>query len=355
MVISKDWQKLFASIDGLDPVYNLLTRMVSSTSDIDLIYVDPETQGSTYIPATRAGLWAFTNKLESFENWKNKAALGYRPIINCPHLEGKHSHLRFDSPLEDYQAYFEDFVTWYTEKIEGTDELVRPESITLFNLDKNGTDGTTLSDSVDLPPDVAVDFGGLTKSFFAVCQPTMGGLFLRDYWDIFKNQDVSFEEILASPNEEVKAIMLEFFNWSTIQDQLITLDSDHIDSRDFNGDSYVSAYTLLQYSSHKLFPNSNIHHVNILRCFDVSTDRIFHLQVPGDINKALDAAAWLCHLPHNLKEYMISISRQGERYSYELDPTRITPQKRDKLLQESKLEPCTADFYSTLIVKGYES
>ena len=101
----------------------------------------------------------------------------------------------------------------------------------------------------------------------------------------------------------------------------------------------IGVYTLFKGSTNNI-------DIAYVRCYCPSTDRMFFLGVHPDINNAKDAIASLCQVPVKLKDSLVSISRQGEIFSFNFN------EKGTELLKERKLT--TEDLHDVTSLKGDE-
>jgi hypothetical protein len=102
----------------------------------------------------------------------------------------------------------------------------------------------------------------------------------------------------------------------------------------------VGVYTLLK---------GEINNVEIayVRCYCPSTDRIFFLGVDPIMNNAKDAIASLYQIPKILKEKLVSISRQGEKFSSTFDS------ETTKKLENNEFTPKELSEYTNLSGEDY--
>lgn len=116
-------------------------------------------------------------------------------------------------------------------------------------------------------------------------------------------------------NEEIKSAVVSFFQlrdgeegvYNFFKDSLSEVDSFKNSKAKISGNPNVNTYTLYK---------GKVNHVEVayVKCYCPSTDRVFFLGVETKHSNAKDAIASLYLIPSNLKDNIISISRQGEKF-----------------------------------------
>ncbi len=165
-------------------------------------------------------------------------------------------------------------------------------------------------------------------------------------------QEYTFEEWTKEENEEVKAVVLAYYEdkfggefvFRFLSEHLAEIDS-YVDKKDpkylegTTGGMNIGVYTLFK-------GTVNDTDIAYVRCYCPSTDRMFFLGVHPDFTNAKDAIASLCQIPAKLKDKLVSISRQGEIFSFNFDDKGTNLLKQNKLTQE--------DFQNVVSLKGDE-
>ena len=178
------------------------------------------------------------------------------------------------------------------------------------------------------------------------------GIFVKsELFNKLINKLYTFEEFTNEPNEEIKSLVLAFYEEKFGGEFVYRFISKHlseIDSyTDIKSEKYLENTTKgMSLGVYTLF-NGRINNIDIsyVRCYCPSTDRMFFLGVNPEIKSAKDAIASLCQVPLKLKDELISINRQGEMFSFNFT------EKGTKLLKES---PNTIDFNDVVSLKGDE-
>ena len=166
------------------------------------------------------------------------------------------------------------------------------------------------------------------------------------------NKSYTFEQWTNEKNEEIKSLVLAFYEekfggefvFDFLSKYLKEVDT-YIDKKD---EKYLKnttkSMTVGVYTLYKgIVNNINIAYV---RCYCPSTDRMFFLGVHPDMNNAANAIASLCQVPVKLKDNLLSISRQGEIFSFNFDEIGTQILKNKKLTAE--------DYLNVVSLKGKE-
>lgn len=143
-------------------------------------------------------------------------------------------------------------------------------------------------------------------------------------FNALKNGEYSFEEWTKEPNEEIKSMVLVFYNekfggeftYRFLSSYLREVDT-YIDKKDKKYlEGTVKSMNIGTYTLFK----GNVSNVDIayVRCYCPSTDRMFFLGVNPEHTNAKDAIASLCQVPRKLRNEVVSVARQGEIFSFNL-------------------------------------
>jgi hypothetical protein len=136
------------------------------------------------------------------------------------------------------------------------------------------------------------------------------------------NKEYTFEMFSKESDEEVKSSIIAFYQEAYGDEYLFRFLSKNLKEVDeyvnntpemylqgTTNSANIGVYTLYK-------GNINNTDVAYIRCYCPSTDRMFFLGVHPDIKTAKDAIASLCQVPYKLKDYLTSIQRQGEIFSF---------------------------------------
>jgi hypothetical protein len=173
-----------------------------------------------------------------------------------------------------------------------------------------------------------------------------------DLFNQLINKTYTFEQWTKEQNEEIKSLVLAFYEekfggefvFSFLSKQLKEIDS-YIDKKD---SKYLENTTKgMNIGVYTLF-KGKINKVDIayVRCYCPSTDRMFFLGVHPDMTTAKDAIASLCQVPVKLAKGLTSINRQGEMFSFNFD------KETTKLLKTNTLT--SKDYQEVVSLKGDE-
>ena len=156
-------------------------------------------------------------------------------------------------------------------------------------------------------------------------QHCFNGIFIKpELFYKLINKEYSFDEFTKEDNEEVKSLVLAFYEEKFGGEFVYRFISDHLKEVDTYVDKkeakYLTNTTGMNIGVYTLFKGS-IGEIKIayVRCYCPSTDRMFFLGVDDNINNAKDAIASLCQVPVKLKKHLTSINRQGEIFSFNFD------------------------------------
>ena len=160
----------------------------------------------------------------------------------------------------------------------------------------------------------------------------------KELFEKLSKKEVSFEDWMKEPNEEIKSAILSFYQQKFGDEFLFQFLSKNLKEIDTFVDKKEAKYLKgttkgMNVGVYTLFKgNLNDGNIAYIRCYCPSTDRMFFLGVNPDNNNAKDAIASLYQIPVKLKDEIISIQRQGEVFS-----TNFT-QKGLSLLKKMKQE-----------------
>jgi len=157
------------------------------------------------------------------------------------------------------------------------------------------------------------------------------------------NKHYSFDDWTKESNEEIKSLILAFyeekFGGAFVYDFLskhLKEINTYIDKKE---KKYLHNTKGMNVGVYTLF-KGNVNKIDIayVRCYCPSTDRMFFLGVHPDFNNAKDAIASLCQIPLKLKDNLVSISRQGEMFSFNFDDYGTEILKNKMLTKEDYQE-----------------
>jgi hypothetical protein len=143
----------------------------------------------------------------------------------------------------------------------------------------------------------------------------------EELFEKLKTDSLTVSDFLSESNEEVKSAIISYIQQTKGDAGIMTFFSEHLKEVDTytdikseemmlgttNGQN-IGVYTLFKGELNGI-------DVAYVRCFCPSTDRMFFLGVHPDNTNAKDAIASLYQVPVNLREKIVSISRQGEKFS----------------------------------------
>jgi len=143
----------------------------------------------------------------------------------------------------------------------------------------------------------------------------------KDLFEKLSKKEVTFEDWMKEPNEEIKAAILSFYQQKFGDEYLFQFLSKNLKEIDTFVDKKDSKYLErttkgMNIGVYTLF-KGNVNDVDIayIRCYCPSTDRMFFLGVNPENTNAKDAIASLYQVPRKLKDEIVSIQRQGEIFS----------------------------------------
>jgi hypothetical protein len=174
-----------------------------------------------------------------------------------------------------------------------------------------------------------------------------------------KNKEYSFEMFSKEDNEEIKSVVLYFYqeafggeflfrflstNLKEIDEYVNNTPKMYLEGTTNSGN--IGVYTLFK-------GTVNDTDVAYVRCYCPSTDRMFFLGVDPENINAKNAIASLCQIPTVLIDHLNSIRRQGEIFSF-----NFNEKGKDILKSISKEElantiPLKGDMYFTKIQYEY--
>jgi hypothetical protein len=183
-------------------------------------------------------------------------------------------------------------------------------------------------------------------------QHYFNGIFISpELFEKLINKSFNFKEWTEEKNEEIKSLILAFYEekfgsefvFDFLSKYLKEVDN-YIDKKE---EKYLKNTKGMNIGVYTLF-KGKINNINIgyVRCYCPSTDRMFFLGVHPSINNAKDAIASLCQIPNKLKNNLLSISRQGEMFSFNFDETGTKMLKNKELTKE--------DYQNAASLKGDE-
>ena len=156
----------------------------------------------------------------------------------------------------------------------------------------------------------------------------------EELFEKLKQNTLSLEEFLKEDNEEVKSAIISFIQqkegdegiYRFFQEYLKEVDT-FVDKKEqkylegTTGGMNIGVYTLFKGSINDI-------EIAYVRCYCPSTDRMFFLGVEPTNTNAKDAIASLFQVPKELKSNILSIARQGEKFSIIFD--KETTKKLEK-------------------------
>jgi hypothetical protein len=150
----------------------------------------------------------------------------------------------------------------------------------------------------------------------------INGRYLKNrYFELINSNKFTLKEFLEESNEETKSTCIAFLQEKNGDTFLVDFFSDYLKKIDTFVHKKESKYlkgttNSLNLGVYDLFKGSiNGLDIAYVRCYDFSTDRMFFLGVEPKWDNAKDAIASLYRVPEILKPHILTIQRQGERYS----------------------------------------
>jgi len=170
--------------------------------------------------------------------------------------------------------------------------------------------------------DYAIKFQDGTGYYFVDGVNIAEELFLK-----LKNRKYTFEDFIQEENEEVKSTVLRYIERRSGTEGVFDFMRDNLKEVDsFINDTskkYLKGTTRSQKIGVYTLFKGKVNDISIayVRCYCPSTDRMFFLGVEPKHTSAKDAIASLYRIPTVLKNNIVSISRQGEKFSTLFDDT----------------------------------
>jgi hypothetical protein len=185
-------------------------------------------------------------------------------------------------------------------------------------------------------------------------QYCVNGVFVnQEFFKKLCNQEYTFEQWTKEENEEIKSIVLAFYEEKFGSEFAFNFISSHLKEVDTYTDKKENKYLErttkgMNIGVYTLFKGTlnNSLDVAYVRCYCPSTDRMFFLGVHEKISNAKDAIASLCQVPLKLHKHLTSINRQGEMFSFNFDQEGLRMLKENLLTKE--------DFENVLSLSGDE-
>jgi hypothetical protein len=196
--------------------------------------------------------------------------------------------------------------------------------------------------------------GAAVEFLDGYCQYYYNGLALSE--ELFKslyNKEYTFEQWTKESNEEIKAAVLAYFTDKFGSEYTYMFLKQHLKEvdtyKDIKSEEYLkNTVNSMELGVYTLFKGTvGDMELAYVRCYDYSSDRIFFLGVEPNIDNAKDAVASLCRVPAKLKPHLLSMSRQGEIFSFNFNEEG-TNMLINKVLSEmdmNDLVPLTGDEY----------
>lgn len=174
-----------------------------------------------------------------------------------------------------------------------------------------------IANSVDGP---SVEFNDGCKLYSINGLSISEELFMR-----LKNEEFTIMDFLQEDNEEIKSACISFIQQTKGDVGIIDFFKDNLKEIDTFTDVKDPKYmegTLktMNVGVYSLF-KGQVNDIDIayVRCYCPSTDRMFFLGVEPTHTNAKDAIASLYQVPVGLEDKIVSISRQGEKFSTTFD------------------------------------
>jgi len=220
------------------------------------------------------------------------------------------------NPFPEYAEFFE-LYNRFAQNIftviilKGECIVVRKPEVLIIS-DNNGLH------NLDGPAAKFID--GYTK-YFVFNREVPEELFLK-----LLTQQYTFQDFMAEPNEEIKSLVMVYYESKFGDEFVFRFLSDHLKKKDTYVDKKTDEYMVgttkgMNIGVYTLFKGTvNRIRVAYVRCYCPSTDRMFFLGVDPRMKTAKDAIASLYTIPHMLVNEIVEIRRQGERFSTVLTP-----------------------------------
>jgi hypothetical protein len=187
---------------------------------------------------------------------------------------------------------------------------------------------------------VAVEWNYSTDLSIFDCYYVRGTNIKANIFNKIKNKTYTVEEFFQETNEEVKSsaiLMMQELYGDTflvdfLREHLREIDT-YIDKK--TDDKLVGTTNSMNIGVYTLFKGNILNtDVAYVRCYCPSTDRMFFLGVESKYDNAKDAIASLYRVPKKLKEHIMYIQRQGERFSTVFDEYGTSLLKNNELSKE---------------------
>ncbi len=161
----------------------------------------------------------------------------------------------------------------------------------------------------------------------------------KKLFDKLQTKNYSINDFTKEKNEEVKSACIAYLQETYGDEYIVEFFREHlkevetyVDKKD---NKYLKGTTNgMNIGVYTLF-KGDINNVKVayVRCYCPSSDRMFFLGVNPTNTNAKDAIASLYRIPSNLKDEILKINRQGERYS-----TVLTEKGKEILKEMTKKE-----------------
>jgi hypothetical protein len=169
----------------------------------------------------------------------------------------------------------------------------------------------------------------------------------------------TFNEFATEKNEEIKSAVLQYHElvngsegvFNFVRNELNEIDTYVNDTTDealvgTTNSANIGVYTLFK-------GNVNDENIAYVRCYCPSTDRMFFLGVEYSNDNAKDAIASLYRVPLQLKDNIVSISRQGEKFSTIFDDITTAKIQANEFQEFNEYVSITGDEYFKLMKYEY--
>jgi hypothetical protein len=174
-----------------------------------------------------------------------------------------------------------------------------------------------------------------------------------------KNNTYTFSDFVSESNEEIKSAVLQYqelvhgsdgvFNF--IREKLTEVDTY---VNDTTKEALIGTTNSTNIGVYTLFKGKiNNEKIAYVRCYCPSTDRMFFLGVEHSNKNAKDAIASLYRVPSQLKNNIVSISRQGEKFSTIFDDATTVKLHANEFTEFNTYVSITGDEYFKLMKYEY--
>jgi hypothetical protein len=182
--------------------------------------------------------------------------------------------------------------------------------------------------------------------------------------DIFiklRDRTLTVEEFLKEPNEEIKSAMVSYIQTRDGDEGLYRFFSEHLSIVDTFIDNKEEQYLEgttggMNVGVYTLFKGViNEFDIAYVRCYCPSTDRMFFLGVEPTQTNAKDAIASLYQVPTILVNNIVSIARQGEKFTTIFDEETTTKLRTGQYnkTELSEYTSISGDKYFSLMTYEY--